>query len=227
MRTCQGRHERPPRRRGARRGRAVRVGPSGAAVRRRGRSATLSLARRRAAPDEEVDGRSLDQRALVAPDRPLARRQRAAGARRSHPAAQPDGDRVSLGPVVLINRETNRLYLFHGNELWRSFPVATGQAVYPTPTGPLRHRREVGEPLVVSAHVELLGAGAEARAARARTTRSERAGWGARPPGSGSTARTAPSSIGYSVSHGCIRMQVTDSEWLFEHVSIGTTVFIV
>ena len=36
-----------------------------------------------------------------------------------------------------------------------------------------------------------------------------------------------PGSIGYSASHGCIRMQVPDAEWLFEHVVVGTTVYIV
>ena len=34
-------------------------------------------------------------------------------------------------------------------------------------------------------------------------------------------------SIGYSASHGCIRMRVPDAEWLFEHVDIGTPVVIV
>jgi lipoprotein-anchoring transpeptidase ErfK/SrfK len=34
-------------------------------------------------------------------------------------------------------------------------------------------------------------------------------------------------SIGYSASHGCIRMRIPDAEWLFEHVVVGTTVFIV
>jgi lipoprotein-anchoring transpeptidase ErfK/SrfK len=34
-------------------------------------------------------------------------------------------------------------------------------------------------------------------------------------------------SIGYSASHGCIRMHIADAEWLFNHVQIGTTVFIV
>jgi len=34
-------------------------------------------------------------------------------------------------------------------------------------------------------------------------------------------------SIGYSASHGCIRMHISDAEWLFNHVRIGTTVFIV
>jgi lipoprotein-anchoring transpeptidase ErfK/SrfK len=34
-------------------------------------------------------------------------------------------------------------------------------------------------------------------------------------------------SIGYSASHGCIRMRIREAEWLFERVRIGTTVFIV
>ena len=34
-------------------------------------------------------------------------------------------------------------------------------------------------------------------------------------------------SIGYSASHGCIRMRIPDAEWLFEHVDVGTPVVIV
>jgi lipoprotein-anchoring transpeptidase ErfK/SrfK len=34
-------------------------------------------------------------------------------------------------------------------------------------------------------------------------------------------------SIGYSASHGCIRMHIPDAEWLFNHVTVGTPVFIV
>jgi lipoprotein-anchoring transpeptidase ErfK/SrfK len=34
-------------------------------------------------------------------------------------------------------------------------------------------------------------------------------------------------SIGYSASHGCIRMRIPDAEWLFERVEVGSTVFIV
>jgi len=33
-------------------------------------------------------------------------------------------------------------------------------------------------------------------------------------------------SIGYSASHGCIRMRVPEAEWLFEQVEIGTPVVI-
>ena len=34
-------------------------------------------------------------------------------------------------------------------------------------------------------------------------------------------------SIGYSASHGCIRMLIPEVEWLFDRVDIGTTVFVV
>ena len=37
-------------------------------------------------------------------------------------------------------------------------------------------------------------------------------------PGVGIHGTDAPASIGYSASHGCIRMHVPDAEWLFEHV---------
>ena len=38
---------------------------------------------------------------------------------------------------------------------------------------------------------------------------------------------TYAASIGYSASHGCIRMLIPQVEWLFDQVEIGTPVFIV
>ena len=46
-------------------------------------------------------------------------------------------------------------------------------------------------------------------------------------PGVGIHGTPNPASIGYSVSHGCIRMYISDAEWLFNTVDVGTTVFIV
>jgi L,D-transpeptidase ErfK/SrfK len=46
-------------------------------------------------------------------------------------------------------------------------------------------------------------------------------------PGVGIHGTPDSGSIGYSVSHGCIRMLIPDAEWLFDHVVIGTPVFIV
>jgi len=46
-------------------------------------------------------------------------------------------------------------------------------------------------------------------------------------PGVGIHGTPDAASIGYSASHGCIRMRIPDAEWLFQHVKIGTPVFIV
>ena len=37
----------------------------------------------------------------------------------------------------------------------------------------------------------------------------------------------APSTVGTAASHGCIRMYMSEVEWLFERVRIGTPVFFV
>ena len=46
-------------------------------------------------------------------------------------------------------------------------------------------------------------------------------------PGVGIHGTPDAASIGYSASHGCVRMRIPEAEWLFERVWIGTPVFIV
>jgi lipoprotein-anchoring transpeptidase ErfK/SrfK len=133
--------------------------------------------------------------------------------------------RKGWGPVVVIHRGANRLYLYQGTRLRRVFGVATGQSVYPTPVGrfqvvvkwtnpwwyPPASPWARGEKPVPPGPGNPLG------------TR-----WmGLSAAGVGIHGTNNESSIGYSVSHGCIRMHVRDAEWLFENVEIGTTVFII
>ena len=133
--------------------------------------------------------------------------------------------RKNYGPVIVIHRGSNRLYLYSGARLNRLFPVATGQSVYPTPLGswnivvmwrnpwwyPPNSAWAAGEKPIPPGPSNPLG------------TR-----WmGLSAPGVGIHGTNNDASIGYSVSHGCIRMHVSDAEWLFNHVSIGTPVFIV
>ena len=131
---------------------------------------------------------------------------------------QAEGDAATSSAVILINRAQEPAHALPRHEPLAAVPGRDRPGDLPDAGRPLPHRRQVGEPVVVSADLRPVGARAEARAARARTTRSARAGWGSRRPESASTAPTTPSSIGYSVSHGCIRMQVPDAEWLFDHV---------
>ena len=46
-------------------------------------------------------------------------------------------------------------------------------------------------------------------------------------PGVGMHGTPNPASIGYSASHGCIRLRIPDAEWLFQHVQLGVPVRIV
>ncbi len=131
----------------------------------------------------------------------------------------------SVGAVIVIHRGMNRLYLFKGERFWRRFSVATGQSVYPTPLGHYQivvmHKNPwwyppdspwaAGEKPVPPGPGNPLG------------TR-----WmGLSASGVGIHGTPNSSSIGYSLSHGCVRMYIPDAEWLFERVRVGTQVFIV
>jgi lipoprotein-anchoring transpeptidase ErfK/SrfK len=138
---------------------------------------------------------------------------------------KPSLTRGSFGPVIVIRRGSNRLYLYQGMRFERVFGVATGQSVYPTPLGqwhivvmsrnpwwyPPNSAWAKGEKPVPPGPGNPLG------------TR-----WmGLSASGVGIHGTPDDASIGYSASHGCIRMHIPDAEWLFSHVTVGTTVFIV
>jgi hypothetical protein len=159
----------------------------------------------------------LIQAALAVARRPLLR-----------PAARtvaPSVTSSNFGSVIVIYRGSNQLHLYNGSRPWRTFQVATGQAIYPTPLG--------------SWHIVDLQ--------RNPWWRPPDSPWAQGlkpiPPGPGNPLGTRwmgldaagvgmhgtpdAASIGYSASHGCIRMRIPDAEWLFGHVHIGTPVFIV
>jgi len=50
-------------------------------------------------------------------------------------AVPPRTTRTSVGDVIVIRRGLNRLFLYDGMKLRRTFGVATGQSRYPTPLG--------------------------------------------------------------------------------------------
>ncbi len=131
----------------------------------------------------------------------------------------------TIGPVIVIKRASNQLTLYNGMKVVRRFEVATGQAVYPTPLGkfqivvkwknpwwyPPASPWAKGEKPVPPGPGNPLG------------TR-----WmGLSAPGVGIHGTPQDGSIGYSLSHGCIRMHIPQAEWLFDHVDVGTTVYIV
>jgi lipoprotein-anchoring transpeptidase ErfK/SrfK len=138
---------------------------------------------------------------------------------------KPAVTRLGFGPIIVIRRESKGLYLYDGMRLRKTFGVATGTSSYPTPLG--RHTIVTmarnpwwyppdsdwarGEKPVPPGPGNPLG------------TR-----WmGLSAPGVGIHGTPDSTSIGYSASHGCIRMHIPSAEWLFTRVDVGTTVFIV
>jgi lipoprotein-anchoring transpeptidase ErfK/SrfK len=116
------------------------------------------------------------------------------------------------------------LKLYDTTRLLRTFHVATGQSAYPTPSGvwTIVDKQEnpwwtpPPSPWAVGARPIPPGPG------NPLGTR-----WmGLNAAGVGIHGTPNDASIGYSQSHGCIRMHIPEAEWLFQHVGIGTTVVI-
>jgi lipoprotein-anchoring transpeptidase ErfK/SrfK len=138
---------------------------------------------------------------------------------------RPHVTRRSIGPVIVIRRGSNRLHLYNGMRPWRVFGVATGQSAYPTPLGRwtivVKWRNPWWYPPKSS-----WARGAKPIPPGPGNPLGTR--WmGLSASGVGIHGTPDDASIGYSASHGCIRMHIPDAEWLFNHVHIGTTVFIV
>jgi lipoprotein-anchoring transpeptidase ErfK/SrfK len=137
---------------------------------------------------------------------------------------QPERTLANFGPVIVIRRSANELRYYVRTRLVRKFGVATGQAVYPTPTGMFD---------VVDKQLNPWWLPPDSDWARGLKPVPPGPGnplgtrWmGLSAPGVGIHGTPDDASIGYSASHGCIRMHISDAEWLFHHVKLGTKVII-
>ncbi len=124
---------------------------------------------------------------------------------------------ANYGPVVIIFRESKQALALRraGEDLVRRFGVATGSSEYPTPLGNYSIATKQMNPWWIPPPDSEWAKGEKPV-----------------PPGPGNPlgtrwmGLTAPlvgihgtpdaASIGYSASHGCIRMRVPEAEWLFE-----------
>jgi len=173
----------------------------------------------------EVEGRKLDRRATTRAIENALRSGTQRSVRPVFTVTKPKVTRRSFGPVVVIRRESKGLYVYEGGRLMRVIGIATGQAQYPTPLGTFS---------VVDMQLHPWWYPPDSDWAR---------GLKPVPPGPGNPLGTRwmglsaygvgmhgtpdAASIGYSASHGCIRMRIPDAEWLFQRVRIGTPVVIV
>ncbi len=138
----------------------------------------------------------------------------------------PQMSTTTIGSVIVIRRSSNLLTLYNGAHYVRQFHVATGQAIYPTPLGRFQIVVKWKNPTWYPPTQDAWAKGLKPVPPGPNNPLGTR--WmGISSPGVGIHGTDEPASIGYSESHGCVRMLVPDAEWLFDHVAVGTPVFIV
>jgi lipoprotein-anchoring transpeptidase ErfK/SrfK len=132
----------------------------------------------------------------------------------------------TLGKTIVVELSTNTLHLYDGFKVERTYRVATAKAGYSTPVGVWTIVNKQENPTWYNPAPDTWGAGLPLSI----------------PPGPGNPLGTralylnAPDirihgtydsgSIGTYASHGCIRMNIADSEALYPLVPIGTRVII-
>ena len=139
---------------------------------------------------------------------------------------EPEVGADAVAKVILVRTGENKLYLYENGEIVKEYGVATGEAQFPTPTGIWRITSKLVNPTWINPGSNW-----------ARGMPASIGPGPGNPLGDRALALDAPgilihatsdvSSIGYSASHGCIRMTSADERDLFERVSTGTRVAIV
>jgi lipoprotein-anchoring transpeptidase ErfK/SrfK len=189
-------------------------------------NATLTFRNAKPVIKPDRPGRAVDEKALTRKLVAALRANSRLPVRVRTRTVAPATPASTFSKTIVINRELNRLYLFSGMKLFRTFKVATGQAIYPTPTGTWHIVVKQRDPWWYPPTYDSWAQGLKPVPPGPDNPLGTR--WmGLNAPGVGIHGTDEPTSIGYSESHGCIRMQVPDAEWLFERVDVGTTVYIV
>jgi lipoprotein-anchoring transpeptidase ErfK/SrfK len=142
-----------------------------------------------------------------------------------HTTLVPELMSSDIRSVIVIQRSANRLFLYKGKHKRTKLGVATGQPSYPTPLGQFTIVTKQLNPWWYPPDSDWAAGLSPVPPGPGNPLGTRWMGLSA--PGVGIHGTPDAASIGYSASHGCIRMRIPDAEWLFERVSEGTPVFIV
>jgi lipoprotein-anchoring transpeptidase ErfK/SrfK len=134
-----------------------------------------------------------------------------------------------LGRAIVIRRGSKELLLYKvaaKPKLIREFKVATGRSEYPTPLGSFEIVNKQRDPWWYPPTTSAWAQGEQPVPPGPGNPLGTR--WmGISSPYVGIHGTPDAASIGYSASHGCIRMLIPQVEWLFNQVDVGTPVIIV
>ena len=125
---------------------------------------------------------------------------------------------------IVIDQSDHSLLLYRNGKRPLRFGVAVGQAAYPTPIGDFAIITKVVDPTWVPPDSDWAQGLLPIPPGPDNPLGTRWMGISA--PSVGIHGTNNPASIGYSVSHGCIRMSIPEVERLFEMVYVGTRVTI-
>jgi hypothetical protein len=132
-----------------------------------------------------------------------------------------------LGPTIVVRVNENRLYLYDGFHVEARWPVATAKPGYTTPDGVWTVWDKRVDPTWYNPALDTWGADLPAVVPGGPGNPMGTRAIYIDAPGLIRVHGTSdPNSIGRYASHGCIRMQNSDVETLFERVQIGMHVIV-
>ena len=132
--------------------------------------------------------------------------------------------RGDFGPIVVVRRGSHRLYLYRGVHRVRAMPVATGRPDNPTPLGRFTITTKIRRPWWYPPAADWAEGLSPIPPGPGNPLGTRWMGLSAKGVGIHGTPDAA--SVGYSRSHGCVRMFPRQAEWLFRRVHVGTPVLI-
>ena len=132
----------------------------------------------------------------------------------------------AVSKVILVRTGENMLYLYENGHITKSWPVATGAAGFPTPTGTWRVVQKLVNPTWINPNSGW-SKGMPAKIGPGPNNPLGTRALALNASGILIHATSDRSSIGFSASHGCIRMNEEDEMDLFGRVDTGTLVAVV
>ena len=131
-------------------------------------------------------------------------------------ARQIDLAGYKITQALEINTESHKMAFIKGSQCVRVFPVAVGKSSTPTPHGYFFINDRLPAPNAAYGH-HILGTSAYSPAFVT---------FGGLDAAIGIHGTNEDSSVGHPVSHGCVRMHIGDSDWLYPKIKLGTPVYI-
>src|SRR6266566_7776958 len=130
-------------------------------------------------------------------------------------AAAQDFSTARAARQVLVSIPDRKLVVLEGGKVVRTFPVAVGAMVSPSPSGEFKVVNRIAKPTYY--HPGVVIPAGDGNPIGTRWLGLNRKGYGIH-------GTNEPESIGKAASHGCIRMRNQDVEELFELIDTGVPV---